>query len=127
MRIVAAFSTPTEAHLARSRLEGAGIPAEIRDQFTVEFNWLLSNAVGGVKVAVDDDNYNAAREILAMPPLEDGITSCPHCGSNQTGVRTLSVFGALCVVLKLPIPMTRAIVDCHKCGKTHDVPLSGSA
>lgn len=125
MKTVAAFSTPTEAHLLVARLVSAGIGAVVRDEFTVTFNWLLSNAIGGVKVEVPDEDYDAARAIAAMPPTEEALLRCPYCGSSDTSVRVLSVFGALCMMLKLPIPMTRAVVDCRSCKRTHDIPLNG--
>ncbi len=125
MRVVSTFSTPAEAHVALSRLESAGIKAVVRDEFTVTFNWLYSDAIGGVKLEVPDDDEAAAREILALPASEPGLIQCPHCGSSHASVRTLSVFGAVCLLFKIPVPMTRAFVDCRSCGKTHDVPLDG--
>ncbi|MGC4072780.1 MAG: DUF2007 domain-containing protein [Nibricoccus sp.] len=127
MRVVAAYSTPSEAHIARSRLESAGINAVVRDEFTVTFNWLYSNAVGGVKIEVIDEEEAAAREILGLPASEPGLILCPHCGSPDSSVRVLSVFGAICIFLKIPIPMTRAFVDCRSCKKTYDVPISGKS
>ena len=125
MKIVSTYSTPAEAHVALSRLESAGIDAVTRDEFTVTFNWFYSNAIGGVKIEVIDEDAAAAREILTLPPAEDGLIRCPHCGSADSSVRTLSVFGAFCLVFKIPIPMTRAFVDCRSCKKTFDVPLNG--
>jgi hypothetical protein len=125
MKIVASYSTPTEAHIAMTRLASAGIDVAIRDEFTVTFDWLVSNAIGGVKIEVPDEEFAAAREILALPPQEEGLLRCPHCGSPNTHVRVLSVFGAVCILLRLPIPMTRAIVDCRSCKKTHDVAMDG--
>ena len=125
MKTIAAFSTPTEAHVALTRLASAGIDAVIRDEFMITFDWLCSNAIGGVKIEVVEDDVADAREILALPAPEDGVLRCPFCGSFDTSVRVLSVFGAICMVLKLPIPMTRAIVDCRACAKTHDVAIDG--
>lgn len=125
MKTLASFSTPAEAHVALTRLESAGIEAVIRDEFTVTFWWLWSNAIGGVKLDVVEDDFAVAREILALRPEEPGMLSCPFCGSTDTSVRVLSTFGAVCIFLKLPIPMTRAIVDCRACRKTHDVAMDG--
>src|SRR5438874_564570 len=125
MKVVASFSTPTEAHVAMTRLASAGIYAGIRDEFTITFDWFMSNAIGGVKIEVADEDFSTARDILALPPSEEGVLGCPHCGSSDTRVRVLSVFGAVCIVLKLPIPMSRAIVDCRACSKTHDVAMNG--
>ncbi len=125
MTTVATFSTPAEAHVALTRLEGSGLHAVIRDEFTVTFNWLLSNAIGGVKIDVPDEEAAAAREILALPPQEEGMLRCPHCGSSDTKVRELSAFGAICLVLKLPYPIRHVAVDCRTCGKEFEVPIGG--
>lgn len=127
MKTIACFSTPAEAHLALSRLMSAGIHAAIRDEFTVTLDWLYSNAIGGVKIEVVEDDVAAAREILGMPPPEEGILRCPFCGSSDTRVRVLSGFGLICLLLKLPIPMARAVVDCRVCRKTHNVPIHGGS
>ncbi len=125
MTTVATFSTPAEAQVALTRLEGSGLHPVIRDEFTVTFNWLLSNAIGGVKIDVPDEEAEAAREILALPPQEEGVLRCPHCGSSDTKVRELSAFGAICLVLKLPYPIRHVVVDCRACGKDFEVPISG--
>ncbi|MBS0664549.1 MAG: DUF2007 domain-containing protein [Verrucomicrobia bacterium] len=65
MQTIASFSQPVEAHLLRTRLEAEGIPAYIRDENLVTLDWLYSNAVGGVKVDVADEDYERAVAILA--------------------------------------------------------------
>ena len=72
MKIVAAFGKPEEAHLLRSHLEGNGISAFVRDDHTVTADWALSNAIGGVKIEVADEDYEKARAFLAEfnPPPE---------------------------------------------------------
>ena len=44
--IVARYLTPTEAHLYKSWLEGAGIPAEVGDANLLQANELLFSALG---------------------------------------------------------------------------------
>ena len=39
MKIVAAYSKPEEAYLAKTRLEASGINASIRDDLTVSLYW----------------------------------------------------------------------------------------
>lgn len=127
MRIVAAFSTPTEAHLVMSRLRSAGIRAVIRDELTVTFDWCLSNAIGGVKIEVPEEDFDDAMAIVRIEPSERAVLCCPHCGSSDTAVRVLSVFGAICVLLKLPIPMARVVVDCYRCHRTHTASINGKS
>ncbi len=71
MRTVATFSKPIDAHLLVARLEGSGVPAFIRDEHMVTLDWLASNAVGGVKVEVGDDDYDRALEVITATPDND--------------------------------------------------------
>lgn len=71
MKILATFSKPIEAHLLVARLAGNGIPAFLRDEHMVTLDWLASNAIGGVKVEVGDDDYERAREVIAAGPAPD--------------------------------------------------------
>lgn len=65
MVAVATFSKPEEAHLLRMRLEAGGIQAFLRDENTIQVDWLYSNALGGVRVEVADEDVAATRELLA--------------------------------------------------------------
>ena len=68
MVTIATFSKVEEAHLLRMRLEDAGIPAYIRDENTIQIDWLDSNALGGVRVDVSDEDLDAAKAVLALEP-----------------------------------------------------------
>lgn len=125
MKTVASYSTPAEAQVAWSRLTSAGVEAMIRDELTVGSMWVYSNAIGGVKIEVIEEDYDTARELLGLAPSDEGAIRCPHCGAADCHVRVLDVWGAICVVLKLPIPLQTAVVDCRKCGKSHSVPING--
>ncbi len=65
MRTLATFTHADQAHLLRMRLEGSGIPAHVRDENMVSLDWLASLAVGGVKVDVAEEDYEAALAVLA--------------------------------------------------------------
>jgi len=68
MRTLATFARADQAHLLRMRLEGGGIAAHVRDENIVTLDWLASLAVGGVKVDVADEDYEAALALLAEEP-----------------------------------------------------------
>ncbi|MEE8574740.1 MAG: DUF2007 domain-containing protein [Thermodesulfobacteriota bacterium] len=86
---VQSYSTPLDAHMAKSRLDAAGIYAVIVDEHTVTMNWLLSNAVGGVKVKVLEEDLQDARLVLELNSLDEPEASevhecwgaCPICSS----------------------------------------------
>jgi len=62
--VVATFTLPTEAEMARELLESNGIDARLQDQgFVGVYPW-LSNAVGGVKLVVAAADAQLAKEIL---------------------------------------------------------------
>jgi rubredoxin len=64
----------------------------VADEYTVTMNWLYSNAIGGVKLQVKEDDVEQAMAVLAphdqeqepveqeTDDLEDDPT-CPNCGS----------------------------------------------
>jgi hypothetical protein len=126
--VIARFSTVGEAESARSALEAAGIDCVLADDEIVAIDWLYSNAVGGVKLVVRDEDREQARNILETPSAEpDGIdsdppdvapldaesaeatelppeeqdeTHCPACGSSEaTRTPRMLLFLFLAVVL----------------------------
>ncbi|GAL10927.1 hypothetical protein JCM19233_1912 [Vibrio astriarenae] len=64
MIVVARFSFPHEAHIAKANLESAGIESFIADEHTVNTQWLYSNAIGGVRLMVSEEDLEEATEIL---------------------------------------------------------------
>ncbi len=62
---VATCSLAVEAHAIRVCLESEGIPVFLFDEFLVSMDWLLSNAIGGVKVQIPDHDLERAQAILA--------------------------------------------------------------
>ena len=67
--VVATFSLPTEAEMARELLEQNGIEAILRDAGFLGVHPWLSNAVGGVKLVVPAEDARRARELLAFAGL----------------------------------------------------------
>lgn len=121
VKVIAAYPTVDLAFLTAARLQSAGIAAEVRDDMTVSAYWLYGHALGGVRVAVPDEELDDALAILHMPVVEPGIIQCPHCGSRDVGVRPLSAMGALCLIFCLPLPLPLHTADCRSCGRSHDL------
>lgn len=59
------YSLPYEAHLGRARLESEGIDALVVDEHTINMQWMLSDALGGVRLQVNQEDDARARMILA--------------------------------------------------------------
>ena len=69
MITIATFTVPEEAHLFRTFIESRGIEGFVLDENFVQLFWHYSNAIGGVRVAVDDedaeDAFTAYQEYMA--------------------------------------------------------------
>jgi len=86
---VKTFDNIIDAYILKNRLETDNIECFIQDENTVSIDPLLSNAVGGIKLKVQEKDYAKAFDIiqeLENKPFEDrygNIIVCPNCGSNQ--------------------------------------------
>lgn len=63
-RTVASFDVAYKADLVKAALEDAGIPAVVTDREIVSMEWLLANAVNGVKVQVTEDREAEAVAVV---------------------------------------------------------------
>lgn len=118
----------TEAYVGRSLLEAAGISAWIADENLVRMDWFLSNAVGGMRLQVDERDEAAALEILEeqVPPTikygEENVyaqPTCPKCGSTEITSGGGTECGRSLVALYLlaiPVPPRKAAWHCEACG-----------
>jgi hypothetical protein len=125
---VASYASPVEAHLARSRLEAAGIPAFVADEHIVAVHWLCSSAVGGVKVQVRLRDLDAARRLLEAPPIRSSRSArfvtddlsaprCRRCGSLEVERRyARRVSFASALLLGFPLLWPRRRARCRTCG-----------
>lgn len=98
MKVLTSFSKPEEAHLLRAHLEGNGIAAFVRDEHTVSSDWGLSNAIGGVRVEVAEEDYEAACAFVAeYTPPQPALP--PGQKQPRTFGRYLKVFAAIFAVV----------------------------
>ena len=137
LETVGSYSQPYEAHIAQKRLRDSGIPAFLKNEHTISIDWLLSQALGGVKVMVPADRAAEARRVLETdaadhldPTLEDPIT-CPICSSPDTEPATVRkfhsawpfalsavvfyFFGPEFIILVFPFFFGGPGVQCHTC------------
>lgn len=73
------------ANITLTKLQDAGIECFLRDENTVIVDPLLSNAIGGIKLEVAEDDFELATELMhgAERAYLDDIV-CPYC--NKTGL-----------------------------------------
>lgn len=100
---IAVFQYSSEAQIIKSRLEAEGLEVFLFDQFTVDTDPLVSNAIGGIKLKVWAEDEEKALEILdtiSEYSLDDSGQAiiCPICNSEKvelvTTVRDLKSFFA---------------------------------
>lgn len=109
--VVQSFSFPYEAQIAKTQLEAVDIPARIENEHTINMDWLYSNALGGVRLLVQEHDAEEAKTILAQDfsaELEQkfGLTEhCPNCGSEDIHPYTEGKRPAYLVFLLLGFPL----------------------
>jgi hypothetical protein len=122
------FRDVPEALLAKGKLESAGIACVLADGNLVRMDWLLSNAVGGIRLQVHQQDAESAREVLDEPiPTEfseDEVGEsyaqprCPRCYSLDIGFEKIDRFWTfgLWLLLSFPIPVRKDSWKCYTCG-----------
>ena len=121
MKTIATFSKPEEAHLFRTRLEAAGIQAFVQDENMIQMDWLYSNAIGGVRVQVADEDIETAQEFLGADteqhPSDALDPICPVCGSHEIKPYELPRRIAFLSILlfRIPLLLSRHRWCCSSC------------
>jgi hypothetical protein len=116
----------SEAIVARSLLESAGIGAYLRDENLVRLEWQISNFIGGIRLQVERADEAAAAEILSQPipdhvPFDEQAEFaqplCPRCGSIDITFQGSSRGAALASLyfLSLPLPTGKETWLCNAC------------
>lgn len=88
------YYEPLAAHLARTKLEAAGIPCFLTNENLVSLNRMYSPAAGGVRLHIYARDAARAAEVLREPAVMQAVRggqaepaappdalTCPRCGS----------------------------------------------
>jgi hypothetical protein len=122
------FFHPTDAHIAAGKLESEGIPVFLLGINHASANWLLSNALGGIRLQVPARCANDARKLLAEIATSDGEgePECPECrGSDTTAMSNSRKIAFLAVHLfSIPLPWQGNRRHCQSCGAEWEVTKS---
>ena len=143
---VATFLHPVDAHIARGKLEEAGIPSFLADEEIVALNYFWSNGFHGIKLQVTQENASKAIEVLLCEPEageyelgeKDGQIQCAQCGSYRTRYETYNLklvyLASLLIALPFPAKMFLVLLlpvflllipkqawSCQSCGHTWKV------
>jgi hypothetical protein len=116
----------TDALVAKSVLDSAGIESFLADDNLVRMDWLYSNLIGGVKLLVRPHDVDAANELLdATAPAQfdvEGVgeyqqPQCPKCGSMDVSDQVQDGYvKAAGFIAGLPLTSTRPGWTCKACG-----------
>ncbi|ARV16027.1 DUF2007 domain-containing protein [Polaribacter sp. SA4-12] len=87
-KILAVFEYSTEAHVTKSRLDSEGFKTMLMDEKTIDSDPLISNAIGGVKLLVHQNDFEKAlkiyNEIRTYQKDKNGNDIfCPKCNSSS--------------------------------------------
>ncbi len=132
------FTFPTEAHVVKGFLESNGVETFLKDEMTVQVNNFYSNAIGGVKLQVNETDYDNGIQLLheggyLKDHSEDmGVEikivetarfadqkTCPFCQSDNFGKsKKLSwPIVPLFLILNIMFPIYKPTFKCFDCGE----------
>lgn len=91
--LIGRFQYSSEAIIYQGKLESEGIEVFMRDIAIVDANPIYSNAVGGIKIYVKNEDADAAKKIMAQISefsLDDNnqFIKCPNCGAEKIEMMT---------------------------------------
>lgn len=121
-----------DAHLLMNRLESEGIECWLKDENTVTIDPLLTNAVGGIKLMVTEEDYPKALELFRQIEYDrKQQLECPNCKSHNielvsTPRKASNWFTAIITFALGDFALTVDKVNhCFDCG--HEFPASTEA
>jgi len=87
-KILAVFEYSTEAHVTKSRLDADGFKTMLMDEKTIDSDPLISNAIGGVKLLVHQNDFEKAAKIYTeirtyQKDKNGNNLFCTNCNSNR--------------------------------------------
>ena len=90
---IGSYQYSSEAAIVKGRLEAEEIEVFMADNFTIDTDPLVSNAIGGVKLYVNTSQVPEAANILeqiSRYSLDDkgNFIECPECGGDRTELFT---------------------------------------
>lgn len=103
------YQNGTDAHIARTKLESAGILALIKDE---QVDNLMPFIVHGIQLQVREEDYIEASKIIGKPVTQ---LICPNCNSTNIKASPINIFRLILGFL-IATPIGRkARYTCKKC------------
>lgn len=125
------YQNAIEANRDKQILAEEGVESWIANEQTVQSDWLLSQAVGGIQLQVFEKDLQRAIEILQEFSAQDHsievehtITNpefdfvCPKCGSNHIyqDEKPGGIFGVSLLMIGFPLKVPSQKYHCYYCG-----------
>jgi hypothetical protein len=116
----------SEAIVARSLVESAGIFCFLKDENLVRLDWQVSNFIGGIRLQVAAEDAVAANERIGQPiphtiafegNAEYDQPHCPKCHSIDISFECSNRKAALAslYLFAVPLPLGASYWICQKC------------
>lgn len=128
------FDNAIDAHILKIKLESEDITCFLFDENIVSVNPLYSNLVGGIKLKVNEEDLERAKEILSeleQTPYtteDEQVIACPKCQSThiESGYRSMKSVGAIIsaiisLLLVIIPPYRKNVYKCLNCGAEFDL------
>jgi hypothetical protein len=112
-----------DAHLLRIRLADEGISATVCDEATTAIAPHYINAIGGIRVQVQEEDFAAAGVIAGRDApnvdMREGMV-CPECGSSDidqalNAKRSYVLSFLVLILMMLPLPFVKRQYRCNQC------------
>lgn len=136
MKLVQTYFDYMEANLDLQYLKSEGLDAYLFDEHTITMNWFYAQSLGGIKLMVNDPDFETASALLEARKLEanqsfipeldeeeemnlDSTNKvCPHCGSRNTRLEGYEKAPAYISYLLLGFPLffKSQQYHCFHCG-----------
>jgi DNA-directed RNA polymerase subunit RPC12/RpoP len=131
------YQNSIEANRDKQILADNGIISFIANEQTIQSDWLLSNALGGIQLQVFDNDKEKATEVLkdflenehVELEVEHTISNpdfdlvCPKCGSNHLyrNDNPGKLFGFAMPLLSFGSTKNTETYNCYYCGNQFEV------
>ena len=119
------------ASITLTKLQDAGVECFLKDEHTVTIDPILSNAIGGIKLVVNEEHAEEAKKILQQFD-EEYLQSvkCPQCGA--AAITLVSKPGASNFITAIFTWLfssyaiaPESVYQCGKCGyESKNMPIS---
>jgi len=123
------FFHPTEAHIAAGKLKSEGIPVFLLGINHASVIWLISVALGGIRLQVPANYVDDARQLLAQLDnlSAQGESECPECGGSDTTAMSNSWKIAFLAIhlFSIPLPWQSNSRHCQSCGAEWEITKGG--